>query len=544
MSEIVQLEIPHDGVPPKKGRGRPRKQPPKVEIPENGVFVTLDFGNYSTKLAYVDDEGHIRPIPDPDGLFCTPSYIAYEDGDPAKILCGRSAKNYSRIHSEFTCCYAKRMRGQGPVPAFVDSAGNVALTSTLEPLLVKWRLSHAEQYLGRPIAGVLVTTPAHFDSEQRRSTCEIMIQAGYTVVGVLNEPTGAVLGFAKNRIGTFAVFDIGGGTFDMSILSSEEGNVMRVLATNGQESLAGKECTARLFELCLKRAAHAGCVIDPSVHTKEIACLLDEVEKAKIDLSTQERTTIVFSANGRLMDVEVSRAEFEALIPDLLESIETLTRNSLRDANLQPEDIDGIVLAGGTCRMPCIQRLAEAMFGSDKVCRNVDPDLAVVLGACEALGTKVHERVAKGDLALPGNVPGLALQGVIQLREVLGQALGVLALDMRRGCEIMAPILPQGRSLPANETHVFGLSNGDRHGTGTVVRVLQGNDFEHPAQNRVLAAFQMDHLPAGPVKDRISVTFDCDSDGLITVRAVDTFSGLEICGTADGRSAIDAMTSA
>lgn len=505
---------------------------------KKGRVVALDLGNATTLVATIDKDGHVQCIPDPDGLEHTPTAIGYEGGDPNTPLFGRSAHSYRKMDPENVCVFAKRARGRKDSIGIVDKNGQPSSAAQLETLLVAWRLGHAAEYLGEPIVGVLPTVPAAFDDAQRRATHEIIEHAGYSCIGTVNEPTAALLGYAKGRLGIFAVSDIGGGTADITILKSEKGNVYTVLATSGQDDLGGREYTARLFAHCLAHAKGQGVELDPAVDFRDMIRLEQACEDAKIELSTQKSAFISFRAKDRLLDLEVTVEQFEDLTSPLGDQILGHMKTALEHANLRPGDITGVVFAGGGSRVPCGRRPIEQLFGEDKILRDIDVDKAVVLGACRAIGLKLEERRQAGDTKLVGTVPDYFLAGGVSVREIVGQALGVEALNTNTQQQTLVPIVEQGAPLPASASKTFGLLNGDKGQIETCISVLQGEAYCPASAAHVLGSFPLSDLPAGPSKDRIEITFRVDTNGLVDLHAIDKHSGKEIKRQVDAAGAV------
>lgn len=525
-----QMELGNDDAQPKKKRGRPPKH--------RGLLFAMDLGNGTTFIAFVNHLGQVVVMVDREGLMATPTAIAFEGGDPDKPLFGRTAVNYRKVHPEFSCVMMKRARGHGEVPGIVDKNGRVWTVAELEAMFVQWRLKHAEEVTGENILGVLVTVPADFNDAQRRATMDIVETAGYKAIATIDEPTSAVISYALGKTGVVAVIDIGAGTTDVTILRVEEGNVFTSLSTRGRDDLGGKEYTARLVDFCISYAAQNGVVLNPEEDFRDLVLLENECELAKLDLSSQEAVVISFRAKDRVFDVTLTRSKFEELVAPLNQAIFELVTDALNDAHLQPSEITDVVFAGGGCRVPCARASVEMFFGVEKVKHDIDVDKAVITGAALAIGLKVQECVAAGDTALAGQVPEYQLHGDIRLREILGQALGVKALDLRSRKDVLAAVLAQGTPIPACETRTFGLMNGNRANVDAEIVVLQGNDNDPPDQAQVLAQFPLSNLPAGPTENRIQVSFSVEYNGLIDVKAVDTFSGAAISGQADGRNAV------
>ncbi len=550
------------GASAKRGPGRPRKNPlpspdpspsptisdPKTINPPPGVVdpdtwdvkgcvVTVDLGNGTTSAAYKNAQGQIVAIPDKDGQLCTATAIGFEQGDPAKPVFGRAATNMRRVHPESVCTFAKRARGKGDVPAVVDKDGRVWTTGEMEALFLRWRLDYAREFTGERIVGVLITVPANFDDAQRRASIAVAEQAGYACIGTINEPTAALLRYAQGKKGTFLVTDVGKGTSDISIIDVD-GNTFTIRAAAGRSDLGGAEFQACILQHLMDHAAGSGVVLDPAQDHRSLILMEYEAENASCDLSSVHEVAIAFQAHGRLFDVSLTRATFESLVSDLCERIRDLVTEAMASAGLATEEIDGVVMVGGASRTPCIRAVLESLFGASKILTDIDLDKAVSLGAVEAIGLKLNELTAGGNMALVHRVHEYDLHSNVKVNDVCSWPIGVRALDSRTGLDAFVVMIAKNTPLPATCRQVFGLIGGDV-GTGdTPIIVLQGDPEEHPDKARVLARFQLSDLPPGPTRERIEVEFAMDCSGLANVHARDLFSGREIAEQVDARDAV------
>jgi len=347
-------------------------------------------------------------------------------------------------------------------------------------------------------------------------------------VGTVNEPTAALLGYALDQAGTLGIGDIGGGTFDLTFLRVEEGHVYTTLATGGQNDLGGREYTLRLVELCVEHAARAGVKLDPAADLRDMVAIEIACEDAKKELTNQKSAFVSFRAKDRMLDLNIERSTFEERTADLTGQMLVCMQETLERAGMTPSDIDALALAGGGSRVPSIREGIEALLGSDKVKGNIDPDRAIVTGACLAIGLKLEEHRLAGDAELLESVPEYLLKGQVSLREITGQALGVAAVNKSTGDHVLVAIVDKGAPLPASEAKVFGLSHGDAAQVNAPISVLEGESGASPSECHALAEFPLEGLPAGPVDDRIEVHFDVSTDGLVEVHAMDRHSGKEI----------------
>jgi len=503
-----------------------------------GTVVAADLGTDTTLLAHMSKDNHVRVIPDWDGLLSTPTAVGFEGGDPKNPLFGRAAKSYRKTHPEFVCVIAKRARGRGNAPGIIDIHGKAWTTEELEALFLHSLLEHAEEFLGEAIAGVLSTVPASFNDAQRRATQEIVRMAGYACVGTVNEPTAALLSYARDKAGAYAVGDIGGGTFDVSILRVEKGHVYTTLATGGQDDLGGREYTLALLRQCVDHASQQGVALDPADDLRDMVGIELACEEAKKELSTQKSTIISFRVHNQLMDLEVDRNLFEDLTRELSQRIHGCLVAALEQAGLKASDLDGIVFAGGGSRVPSARKDIEAAVGDAKVLKDIDPDTAIVTGACYAIGMKLEERRLAGDVDLVENVPQYLLEGDVTLRDILGHDLGVAAVRKSTGEQVLAAIVSRGAALPASATKVFGLSNGDADTITTTITVLEGDADALVAECHSLAEFPLNDMPSGPTEDRIEIRVEVDSNGVVELHAMDTHSDVELRRQVEAAAAV------
>jgi molecular chaperone DnaK len=557
--EALQPEINNESPPtPRNKRGRKPTQPvtenqtggvdvanaPGSSLPTDqslgeGVCVTYDPGNATTKVGYKNQLGHVMAIPDRDGCQATPSVVGFQGGDPNKFIVGRPAANLERSEPEYTCSMMKRARGTiTDVPGIMDNTGRVWMTSELESMLAADRLKHAQEVIGAPISRVLVCCPAHFNDAQRRASLDIVEKAGFRTVGVINEPSAALLAYGTETRGVKMVVDIGGGTTDITIMNCTGDNEVCVLATAGSESLGGHELTGRIYDMCIDFAKAQGFTLDPQKDYRCSVRLREEAEAAKKDLSTVDSVTLTFRVQNQLLDFTLTRAQFEDVVSDLCDRITNLVHDALGKANVQPTDVQSVVLAGGSSRTRCIQNRIASIFGAEKLRWDIDVDTAVVCGAVRAIGLKLQERIAAGDVALKNEVNAFYLKPDVKLVDILGLDLGVRAVETVSGKEVLVPIIKQGSCLPAEAMQVFGLIGGGQAGGTTNVTVLQGRAFEDADNARVLETFPLDNLPAGPEKDRIAIYLQIDTNGTVNVKCVDLHTGREITAQFNAREAV------
>ncbi|MBI5090911.1 MAG: Hsp70 family protein [Candidatus Hydrogenedentes bacterium] len=401
------------------------------------------------------------------------------------------------------------------------------------------RAHRNEEVTGESIAGVLVCVPACFNDQQRRASLEVVEQATFRPLGTINEPSAAVIAVAKGKNGVYVIVDIGAGTTDVSVVRSEDdGHTITILATAGRDDRGGREVTSRIVEYCLDYASQHGVALDPEEDSRDIVIIESEAETCKQDLSSRDSVTLTIRAKDKLLDIPLTLSAFNQLIADLCQDILALVDEALSQAQITPDEVDGVASVGGGSRVRYLRENIEVKFGSAKAMKDFDVDKCVVMGAVDAIAIKVQERIAVGDVALQGMAPEYQLKGNVVLREVLGQALGVLAVNTRTMREQLAAMIPQGTALPATASTTFGLIGGAEGVDSADIVVLQGKANCDPSDATELARFPLHDLPAGPTDERVRVELDVDTSALASVRAVDTFSGKEIQGQAHTAAAV------
>jgi len=365
----------------------------------------------------------------------------------------------------------------------------------------------AEEYLGSPVTKAVITVPAYFNDAQRQATKEAGRIAGLEVMRIVNEPTAAALayGLDKKKEETIAVYDFGGGTFDISILEVGEG-VVEVKATNGDTHLGGDNLDQRVIEWIIAEFKKSD-GIDLSKDRMALQRLKEAAEKAKMELSTVMETDvslpfITADQNGpKHLQLKLTRAKFEQLVDDLLQKTVGPTKQALSDAGVDPKQIDEVVLVGGSTRIPRVQQIVKELFGKDPH-KGVNPDEVVAIGAAIQAGV------------LAGEVKDLLLLDVTPL------SLGIETLG-----GVMTTLIPRNTTIPTRKSETFSTAADSQ--TSVEVHVLQG---ERPLarDNRTLGRFQLVGIPPAPRGvPQIEVTFDIDANGMVNVSAKDHGTGKE-----------------
>ncbi|HEY6362097.1 MAG TPA: molecular chaperone DnaK [Vicinamibacterales bacterium] len=485
-------------------------------------IIGLDLGTTNSVVAVMEG-GEPVVITNPEGSRLTPSVVAFTK--TGERLVGQVAKRQAVTNPENTIFSIKRFMGRRfdevseemkMVPYTVKAQGHDVRVKALDKeyappeisamILQKLRQA-AEEYLGQPVTKAVITVPAYFNDAQRQATKEAGKIAGLEVMRIVNEPTAAALayGLDKKKDETIAVYDFGGGTFDISILEVGEG-VVEVKATNGDTHLGGDNLDQRVIDWIVAEFKKSD-GIDLSKDRMALQRLKEAAEKAKMELSTVMETDInlpfiTADASGpKHMQMKLTRAKFEQLVEDLLQKTVGPAKQALTDAGLDAAKIDEVVLVGGSTRIPRVQHIVKELFGKDPH-KGVNPDEVVAVGAAIQAGV------------LAGEVKDLLLLDVTPL------SLGIETLG-----GVMTTLIARNTTIPTRKSETFSTAADSQ--TSVEVHVLQG---ERPLarDNRTLGRFQLVGIPPAPRGvPQIEVTFDIDANGIVNVSAKDLGTGKE-----------------
>jgi molecular chaperone DnaK len=499
--------------------------------------VGIDLGTTNSVIAVMEG-GTPTVIPNSEGLRTTPSIVAYTKKE--ELLVGQIAKRQSVINPENTFFSVKRFIGskysevrqestQIPYKVKEDSKGNIKV---LCPILNKEfspeeisaqvlrKLSNdASKYLGQSVEKAVITVPAYFNDSQRQATKDAGKIAGLDVLRIINEPTAASLayGLDKKNNETILVFDLGGGTFDVSLLEVGDG-VFEVLSTSGDTHLGGDDFDRKIVDFLIQNFLNEH-GIDLSKDAQALQRLTEAAEKAKVELSTLTETVInlpFITANEtgpKHIEVNITRAKFEQLCDDLILRSKVPVENALKDARVDKSKIDEVVMVGGSTRIPAIQKLVQDLTGKVPN-QTVNPDEVVAIGAAVQGGV------------LSGEVKDILLLDVTPL------SLGVETLG-----GVMTKIIARNTTIPTKKSEVFSTAIDNQ--TNVEIHVLQG-EREFVQDNKSLGNFRLDGIPLAPRGvPQIEVTFDIDVNGILSVKAKDKGTGKEQSITIKNASTLD-----
>ena len=475
--------------------------------------VGIDLGTTNSVVSVLE-AGDPVVIPNAEGSRTTPSVVAFAKN--GEVLVGEVAKRQSITNPDRTIRSVKRHMGTNWT---IDIDGKAYTSQEISARTLMKLKRDAEAYLGDTVTQAVITVPAYFDDAQRTATKEAGQIAGLEVLRIINEPTAAALAYGLDKEGedqTILVFDLGGGTFDVSVLEIGDG-VFEVKSTHGDTKLGGDDWDERIIDWMtdLFKAAHG---VDLSKDNMATQRLKEAAEKAKIELSQVQQTQInlpfiTATPEGPLhLDEQLTRAKFQELTADLLERCRKPFEQAIVDAGLTKGDVDHVVLVGGSTRMPAVVELVKEMTGNDPH-KGVNPDEVVAIGAAVQAG------VLKGEV-----------------KDVLLLDVTPLSLGIETKGSVMTKLIERNTTIPTRRTEVFTTAEDNQ--SSVEIHVLQG-EREMANYNKTLGKFQLVDLPPAPRGvPQIEVTFDIDANGIVHVSAKDRATNKEQSMTITGQSSL------
>jgi len=490
-----------------------------------GKVIGIDLGTTNSCVAIIEN-GNPVVVPNSEGSRTTPSVVGFTDS--GERLVGQIAKRQAITNPGNTVFAVKRLIGRkfdskevqmarkllsyqiissNNNDAWIECKGRQMSPSEISAMILKRMKETAEDYLGEEVHEAVITCPAYFNDSQRSATKDAGKIAGLEVLRVINEPTAAALayGMDQKQGGKIAVFDLGGGTLDVSILELSEG-VFEVLSTCGDTFLGGEDIDQRVINYLVERFKEEQ-KIDLSKDRMALQRIKEAAERAKCELSPSLETDINLpfisadKSGPKHLNLKLSRAVLEGLVTDLIDRLEEPCRTAMKDANLEPRQIDEVILVGGVTRMPKVQEKVRQIFGKEPN-RSVNPDEVVAIGAA------IQGAVIKGDV-----------------KDVLLLDVTPLSLGVETKGGIFTKLIPKNTTVPCKRSEIFSTAVDDQPSVN--IHVLQG-ERELAQDNKTLGRFELVGIPPAPRGvPQIEVTFEIDTNGIVHVRARDLGTGKE-----------------
>lgn len=480
----------------------------------------IDLGTTNSAIAVMDiDEPKV--LKNLDGGESTPSVVFFtgvsSNGDDETLI-GEQAKNAAAAAPENVVQFVKRLMGnKGPAYNFTSPSGMSYTPEMLSALILKKVCQDAQQYNGgEEIKNVVITVPAYFDDARRTATKQAGKIAGLNVLRVINEPTAAAISFGvdTSQEGCVLVYDLGGGTFDVTIMRIHDGS-FDVIATGGDSQLGGINFDQKIIALILAKVAEQGIVVDDTDDAL-MADIREKAEKTKIQLSSVERSRPVFSIGGKPCRIEITREEFERAAEPLMQRTEFLLNDVMNSAGVTWADIDVPLMIGGSTKMPVVKNMLERISGK-KISYAVDPDTAVAQGAAIFASTLSDQDPILGEDA-PGSqmVPYSSVSKTITISDVTSQSLGVVTLGENRQ-RVNTVIIPNNTKIPAKCSQIVGTVVDNQ--TNILVEVTEGNDEE--LEYVKIIGSTMLSMPPYPKGSPIEIIYAYDPDQTIYIEVID-----------------------
>lgn len=477
--------------------------------------VGIDLGTTFSAIAHIDAYGKPQIIPNAESERITPSVILF---DAQNAIVGTLAKQNAVAEPEKIVDFVKREMGKSKAEFHREFGGKVYSAEELSAIIIKKLKNDAEKYLGQPVTDAVITVPAYFNDAERMATLHAGQLAGLRVLQIINEPTAAALTYGLDKLSshqTVFVFDLGGGTFDVTIMRIENNNI-NMIASNGDHRLGGKDWDDVIVNWVAEEfdKMHGE---NPLLDLQSYQDLYNRALAAKIQLSTREKTTLVHSFNGKSIKLELTREEFEVRSRHLIEKCKTICEIVMQEANLQWPQIDKILLTGGMIRMPSVRAMIKEICDVP-VADDISPDEAVAIGAAiQAILALLNEEDQLGDRRLPVEVRNSFSDndgGLIKVSNITTHTMGVVLWDETRVEEYVFPMIKKMTPIPADAKNSFGTAKANMK--NAIVRVVEGESTV-PSECTPLGTCDIELPPFLPKGSPVELTYRYDANQVLEV---------------------------
>jgi hypothetical protein len=471
-----------------------------------GKYVGIDLGTTFSAVAYVDENGNPQVIRNSEGDNITPSVVLFEDGNP---VVGGQAKKEGRFCPGCYADFIKRHMGEKSFIFRDESGGNTYKPEEISSIILKQLKIDAENALGDNIDGAVITVPAYFTDLQRQATKDAAKIAGISVLALINEPTAAAIAFGvtKNILSKqiIMIYDFGGGTFDVSILEIDKGNI-KVLSTSGNSTLGGYDIDKAIYDYVVSKASDEGVDIEADLEAKQL--LMMESEEVKKSLSRKNKATVTTYVGGKKYSQVIEKEVFEEeIIDNIIERTISIMEGAINEANLEYEQVDKILLVGGSTRIPLVRERIKEETGIEPS-QEIHPDEAVCIGAA------IHAvDVAKKDKKAENLPP---VKGGYDLEDVTSHGIGVVVYDNERKENYNSIIIEKNTPIPVEKAQDYLIP---ANSSGVEVQITSG-EFEELDYTVIIGAAVLETIPKDydvPVR----IVISCDSNSIIHATAID-----------------------
>ena len=482
----------------------------------NRKAVGIDLGTTFCAVAHIDAYGKPQIIPNSESERITPSVILF---DGSHVIVGTIAKSNSVAEPEKIVDFVKREIGKSKQQFYREFGNTRYSAEELSALILKKLKSDAEKYLRVPVTDAVITVPAYFNDAERTATITAGRLAGLNVLQIINEPTAAALAYGLDKLDenqTVFVFDLGGGTFDVTVMRINARR-LEMVATNGDHRLGGKDWDDVLVNHVAEEfdRAHGE---NPLLDLQSYQSLQSSALAAKIQLSSRERTTIVHSHNGKSIKVELTRADFEKMTKHLVEKCKAICEIVMREAQMSWSQVNKILLVGGMTRMPMVRAMISELSSAPLV-EDVNPDEAVAVGAAiQAVLSLLNEEDTTGEQTLPAETRQQFSSrdgGLIQVRNITSHTLGVVLWDERQLEEYVFPMIKKMTAMPAVVQNSFGTATANMQ--RAIVRVVEG-ESTLPAECTPLGICDVELPPFLPKGSPVELTYEYNANQVLEVQ--------------------------